>query len=526
MKVSSPPYTTQNFSYTAIAAFVGFLGFISQPSAYTWGEQDMMPFFERIFDPGFLPNDFFTNTVAIKNPRWVFGYFIVLISWTTTLSWYKTLYILKLVMAIASPILHFEVLRTLLKKYVSGYKVDRLAPILLFLVILMVFFKEYRYYFSVASWFSYNTSLHAYNVSLLLSFIAILLKERGNCTVLYLSLFLASCSIHPAMGLFAIWFYFIFLFPKLKDEWQNMLLILGASIFAVISVKFAFSNEMETTTSDFILVYVKERHPWHYHVPDYFNPKGNWIHFFVLMNTLYLIPYIVGILKKTPSLRTLSLLSILSYSGSIIVQYVFIDFFPVKIIAYMGVSRFTTFGYWLAVVLWGIMLAEFMNEKKLFVFPSLRIKTLCLIILNLFLVGILFIDNPKEKYYNNQKEYYDFVRSTPDESIFITYSSRLNTDMRIIGQRGVFISDEFPFTEQFVLEYGERRQMIYGSRVNGFFGVDYYRQLSPRDFVEISTKHQLDYILIENDHAHKFNLNTPVWKDQKHSIYAIKNLKL
>ena len=63
---------SHNYSYLAIAGFFGFLGFMLQPTAYTWGEQDMMPFFERIFDSNYLTNDFFTNTTMTKNPRWVY----------------------------------------------------------------------------------------------------------------------------------------------------------------------------------------------------------------------------------------------------------------------------------------------------------------------------------------------------------------------------------------------------------------------------------------------------------------------
>ncbi|MGB2761355.1 MAG: hypothetical protein WBC58_15460, partial [Maribacter stanieri] len=80
---------SRNYSYLAIAAFFGFLGFMLQPTAYTWGEQDMIPFFERIFDSNYLTNDFFTNTTMTKNPRWVYGYFIVVLSWISTLPWYN-----------------------------------------------------------------------------------------------------------------------------------------------------------------------------------------------------------------------------------------------------------------------------------------------------------------------------------------------------------------------------------------------------------------------------------------------------
>src|SRR5680860_7589 len=155
--------SSRNYSYLAIAAFFGFLGFMMQPTAYTWGEQDMMPFFERVFDSNYLANDFFTNTTVAKNPRWVYGYFIVAISWVTNLSWYKVLYLLKLLLLMLLPVLYFKVLVVLLKKYVTEQALTWLSPFVLISLVLMVILKEYRFYFSVASWLSYNPTLQAHN---------------------------------------------------------------------------------------------------------------------------------------------------------------------------------------------------------------------------------------------------------------------------------------------------------------------------------------------------------------------------
>ena len=97
--------------------------------------------------------------------------------------------------------------------------------------------------------------------------------------------------------------------------------------------------------------------------------------------------------------------------------------------------------------------------------------------------------------------------------------------MRIIGRRAVFIGDEFPFAEQYIAEYAKRRRLMYGSWQNGVNGKDFYRGLKPKDFIEISKKHQLDYILIENGYDKAFSENTPVWKNNKRSIYRVKNLR-
>ncbi len=515
---------SRNYSYLAIAALFGFLGFMMEPTAYTWGEQDMMPFFERVFDANFLTNDFFTNTTVAKNPRWVYGYFVVALSRITTLHWYTILYILKLLWVILMPILYFKVLVVLLRRYVSVKALNRLAPFVLICLVLMVFLKEYRPYFSVASWLAYYLGLSAHNVSITLCLVGILLKEAKRNKIRYLPFFFLAAVVHPAMGLFGMLFYALFLIPEFKKEVKAFLPILVSTLLAVVLVKLVFASEQSLPTSEFIDIYVKERHPWHYSVPDFRNLKGDWEIFFVLMNLLFIIPFLYGLRRKRKILWLLALCTWVSYSGAIAVQYVFIDVIPVKLIAYLGVSRFTTFGYWMLVVLWALLLADHIKKEQALVFPSLPVKNFAILIINLIFVGIVFMDNPREVHYNNRKDYYDFVQRTPKEAIFSTYSRTLNTDMRIIGRRGVFISDEFPFTEKFSVEYAERRKSIYGSFQNDTNGIDFYRELQPKDFIEISKKYQLDYILIENGFDSEFANNTPVWKNNRHSLYSIKSL--
>ena len=294
--------SSRNYSYLAIAAFFGFLGFMMQPTAYTWGEQDMMPFFERVFDSNYLANDFFTNTTVAKNPRWVYGYFIVAISWVTNLSWYKVLYLLKLLLLMLLPVLYFKVLVVLLKKYVTEQSLTWLSPFVLISLVLMVILKEYRYYFSVASWLSYNPTLQAHNVSIALGFVGILVKERGRHTMLYLTIFFLSCLIHPAMGLFTIGFYAIFLVPEFKKELKRFLPVLVSAALAIVLVKLLFAPQSSLSASEFIDLYVKERHPWHYSVPDYANRKGDWGVFFAGMNVLFLLPLLYGLLNKNRAL--------------------------------------------------------------------------------------------------------------------------------------------------------------------------------------------------------------------------------
>lgn len=341
-----------------------------------------------------------------------------------------------------------------------------------------------------------------------------------------LPIFFLSALIHPAIGLFSITFYALFLIPEFKKEFKPLLQILASAMVAVVVVKLVFASNQALPASEFIDIYVKERHPWHYSVPDFINRKGDWGVFFALMNLLFLIPFGYGVFRRRKMLWLLSLCTWVSYAGAIAIQYVFIDVIPIKFIAYLGVSRYTTFGYWMLVILWGILLSDLVKSEKALVFPSLTVKNFAILIINLIFVGIVFIDNPKETFYNNRKGYYDFIHSTSEDAIFVTYSPPMNTDMRLIGRRGVFTSDEFPFVEQYILEYGERRNLIFGSRQQESHGIDFYRNLKPNDFFEISKKYQLDYVLIENKFNSAFAKYKPVWQNKRHSIYRVQNLSL
>ena len=305
-----------------------------------------------------------------------------------------------------------------------------------------------------------------------------------------------------------------------------MLAIIASGVSAVLAVKFIFATQQPLPASEFIEIYAKERHPWHYSVVDFFNRKGDWGIFFVGMNLLFAAPLVHGLFRKRTEVWQIALAGLLAYSGSIVLQYVFIDIFPSKLITYIGVSRFTTFGYWIALLLWGLILCDSLKEGKLFAPLQMRSGFFYTVLANFIIVGLVFLDSPLEGRYRNSNAYYDFVQSTAKDAIFATYSQPLNTDIRLVGRRGVFVGDEFPFAEQYIREYGERRQLMYGSRLDERTGTAFYRNLKPVDFIEISEKYQLDYIVIETKFNTEFSGYEPVWKNNKHSIYSIENLRL
>lgn len=525
MTPMNKPLRKENYSYLAFLAFCGFLTFIVNPTAYTWGEQDMMPFLERVFNPEFLTNDFFTNSSALRNPRWVYGYLIVAPSWITGISWYTTLYVGKLLLLTILPIFHFKVIRVLLNRYVNTSILNRLEPFVFIAVVLMTVWAGYRDFFAIAGWRGYNPFLTPMNVSLLCCFVGILFRETNQRSLFYLGFFFLSCAIHPAMGLFGMVFYIIFIIPSIKVEALSVVKIVIAGIIAIVLVRFFLVSSETLSAAEFIQYYALERHPWHYHVPEYTHQMGNWKHYFLLINLLFLIPLGYGIFRKRKELWITALVAWLSYVLSIFFQYFFIDIYPLKIMAYLGPSRNTTFGYWSLVILWSLMFSYEMKKDNKWSFPSIKLSSFLVILFNLLIIGLLYLDNPKELNTKFKKDFYSFVTSTPENSIFVAYSVDINTDLRIIGERAVTVGKEFPFAESEIKEFHARYTSLYGSQQKGMNWVEHFRTLKPKDFLSVSKKYGLDYVILEREFAINFKENVPVWTNNKLYIYSVEDLK-
>ena len=515
----------EHFTRVGILLFCGFLSFIMNPTAYTWGEQDMMPFFERLSDPDFLQGDFFTNTTTIKNPRWVYGYLIAGLSALNGLSWYVNLYLAKLLLLLGMPVLYYEVMVALLGRYLNRDKLERISWFILFGTILTVVYTDYRHVFSIARWDNYKPVINSANLSLAACFLGILAREVKRTSLMHLILFMVGAFIHPAMGIFCATFYISFLLPQIRKEWRLILKITISCLLAAVLIKLIFSSDSPLGTSEFIEFYVIERHGWHYYLPLFQHWLGNWKHFFLLMNILLWSTVVFGLIRKQKHLVQLGLISALGYIASVVLQYLFIEVYPVKLMAYLGVTRYTVFAYWAMIMLWAYILSHLKIKTPRLKLPKLTLGVVLALFVNFLILGMLYLDNPREVRSQVWKDFYSFVGDTAPESTFLTYSERLNTDLRIIGRRPVFISKEFPFVESKIEEYTDRRRLAFGSKLGELQGIEFYRTLTPQDFSEMAENYPLDYIVIEAEYAAVFENITPVWSNRILKVFSLSDLK-
>ncbi|WP_373072316.1 hypothetical protein, partial [Zeaxanthinibacter enoshimensis] len=272
--------------------------------------------------------------------------------------------------------------------------------------------------------------------------------------------------------------------------------------------------------------YIIESHPWHYHVPDYkqYNPLWFWV--FTGISAMYLVPIIYGIKKGNKDLVITAVTAMIFFIAAVILQYIFIDIIPLKFIAYLGPSRYTTFGLWSVLVCWILMLGLIIKEKPVSPLPVIPYKALLLLIFSLIISGASLIDDPWQPMSLAKKNLFTFIRSTPKQSVFLTYSNALNMDLRIIGKRSVLISKEFPFAESRITEHVERYTTVYGSRLNKISEIQYFRSLKPVDWKNIAEQYELDYLLIEKNYSDSFNSLTPVWEEGDWQIFALKDFTL
>ena len=250
---------------------------------------------------------------------------------------------------------------------------------------------------------------------------------------------------------------------------------------------------------------------------------------------------IIGILKKDQYLQKIEPVFFLIYGGAILIQYVFIEILPVKIIAVIDPVRFSIFAFWMLVFVTTYTLSQYLPLKLIPVIQERKIfarKTMVFIMLAavslLYITGLQHKDNPKEDFTNQHPELVQWIElHTTSEDVFSVFPSFPPTHVPLLLNRGVFTGNGFPFTEDSFVEFNQRERLIFGSEsykndnsvvLPGGKHTLFYRALTPDDFVAASKEFQLDYVATETKHVEKFSGYSPVYADEFTTIYALEDL--
>jgi len=504
------------YLYPTLLSILSFiLFFYLGHTAYEWPAIDMVPFYERYLDPNFAINDFFTNAISSeRNPRWIFGISILVISELFSSSWYTVLYILKLTFVLFLPVLFYYVLSIGALKY-SNITYRTQIQFLSFIFVLLSFSTFFSTFLTIASWEPLFIQATSSTLSLFLGLVGILIKELDSRYARIFSIFIFALATleHPAVGIFVILFDIIINIAFLKNNlYYYAQLFVYSIILPIVILKIFFASNTNLSTIDFLKIYVFERHPHHYALKYFFAmPRSYYTlgFYFVLM----ILPLFYFFKKKNE--KKVLFFSIVLFTLTIVVfisQYFFVYIFPNKMIIELGPVRFSQFFYWLCAILWIIIL----SKQKLFRnISSIKFQFFYIFIVSivtLYILGIFLLDNYRQDCIKEpDQEVLDFVKTTKQDSVFYSPNNTLNINIRNFTGRSLYITHEFPFNENFFIEFSRRRSEVVNAK-------------NLQDFVRVSNEKRLDYLVVD---IHSFESSTcpTVFMNNLYKIYDLNKLR-
>jgi hypothetical protein len=356
-----------------------------------------------------------------------------------------------------------------------------------------------------------------------------------------IGLWFASTLIHPQTSLYLFLFYSIAAVNKgtLRDI---SAIFLTSIVIPMTLMILLFPSKHHLSSSEFVRLYAFEGLPWHY-LPSHFATLGPfpWWISYILINCMIIAPLLYGVIWKKANIAVISILFLTVYVSSILLQYMFVELIPIRMVAILGPSRMSFLGYWMVVVLYTLCAIELffsaVHEKTINRIPHFTRKmNIVYPILVIFIlaasVSIFFKDDPYKRVSSMRTELYKWIGGRTDkDSVFVTYPDGfLGFSIPLIAKRAIFFGNGFPVNEEFLEEYIKRKQMIYGSLSeqdklrgywpNGRFN-SHYQSLMPADFINISRTYQLDYVLVDKSHSGNFMNIKPVFTDETTNVYSI-----
>lgn len=534
-----------------ILAAVSLLSFIHEgQTAYEWPAIDMAPFLSRCENPDYLTNDFFTNASSEPNSRSIFGYLVIGASRLFGGNWFDGLRLVRLAHAALLPPLAYAALLGILCYKNRGRTDIRngLAPrIVLAVGILLAIDGFANKWFTVAWWRPWHPVANANWMAFVLGFAAIALMTRIQSRWRYIGVafFAAATLIHPAIGSFSVAFYYLAVLER--AGWRECVAVLSIAVIAVglLHMKL-FSPVEKISAADFVKHYVTLQHPNHYDPGTIFQASKDRI---AIVCASLALCFFAGRRMRNTQVQVTSALFIAAYVGCLIAQYLFVNVVPVKIVVALGPSRFSMFGYFMALILLAMISVDpaWQNVRlhPLVAKSFARIATLsetifsrisipafvapALALVGLVIVFALYDDSPLKERREHSREYYEWVENRTDrDDVFLIVGAQdlFSFSMRHIGQRAVFHDECFPFREDFFHEFTERKQLA--EQV-----MDHLEKNESQSAVDtiqtIARKYPVDYLVYRESDAQqgerdRFPGQNWCYQDEQFTVYRIAEL--
>lgn len=518
----------------------------------------------NIYD-GILEYDFFTN--AIQNTPKIFTSWILKIPYIFGMDWYNGIYLIHVFLNIIYLPLLFICINRILNQFFfkknSNFLKILFVRLLTFILVWSRVIEFIQSRKSPMGWPNafytpyFNAEPDEFSLIFGLFFLYFVFEDFKYKNFLCPVLLGLSIFFHALYGL-AIFslamVYYISSRDKYFDSTISYNFIFGLFFPSLLLfLKYGYQNYLNP--EKFIEIYSLTNYSFHYKMSEIIG----WPAVFWLAGYLFLS--ILSLRMEDKSLIKLSLLSLLYFIIPPLIQFLGTEVFKIKIIATLGLNRFSVFNSFIFFVNCLVVFKKskyfsycinFIKKIKIYIheeandYKMFREKTyrklfllffqkitaqIITMILIIFSIWNLTKHNPLEDYFISWKsseksvsveKFCTFIRENLHENsiIFVNgkdgyLSMQLSFAIRCFGQRATFSDFSFPFNESVLLEWEKRN---YYCKNFEFLSVD--------DFFELSEKYSLTHFLTTHDQVGEFSNFPSLWNNKHFILFDINNIKI
>lgn len=491
-----------------------------------WGPSmtDSFPAVERLLDPKFITNDFYTNTFKDFSARYYVSKFYILggllfnTHYTTFIAYANIFRIL-----ITTLLVYFFYLILTENRQVA---------------FIGTFLGSFTFFLfpKTVGWVFMTQELSGQNISLLFNMLALIfiLKNKFNWSFIPFSI---SFLFHPVVAFHGICVGLVIFFSKygrsgLKNTLKDYKLYLFFIYFLVfvlmwyIPLKEVMKGVISLSAQEYTQILGYFRHPHHY-IPSQFGLFG-WV---IFISYFISLVYMIFVLRKSYSQFSIIVNLLLYLCLMMIVGYVFVEIYPIKIVVTLIPYRSLWIFPLIYMGIYGLYIFKKLENRDNLSFLLLHVPIIlffissnyptllkykftlifCVLIylyaavndfkvlnnktinnINVYLSKNLFEKYSLQKIYTGPILIYLFIslyhfniqipnindsqnliykwiqNNTFEQSIIVSEptSGIDNSLIRLVARRAVVVSGDFPFVEKYYKEWHQRSKDVYGNNIN------------------------------------------------------------
>lgn len=501
-----------------------FLGFIHQAlffglpiTAFEWPSFDMGLFFERFEVPNFLAGDFLTDAMASNNPRLVFGYQVVFLMKTLGINWHQAFLLLKSILVCLLPPLTFNYLVVAVQKMLKSKNTPEIIFFCFIGTIVIFFTKNLQYRLMIGDYLQHEVKSTPHSLSIFWALLGTAFYSTN--TKVYTILLFLSTFTHPSVGL--IFFILNSVFLEFWQSPKKTAIIFFITIFLPFLILIlGFSSPHNIDLNEFIEIYIKNRLPHHY---DFMSWDKTHIFKILISNSIIILGCGLFFKKTLKNIWMKSVIILIIYWSALMSQYFFIEIIPFKPIILIGPARLTAFSFiFILPFIISLLCIRYKTNKSLnlsFINPAL---VLIFFTTTVFAIYNFAEKNPLSKIKQKNLALFEWIeKNTTPEEIFVAPINNLAEEIPFVAKRKVFISQIFPFREDYYKEYHRRWQLIFGTEKDK--SMEYYEGNGIERWRDILKNEKISYIIFKNKHNSIFNNFNPAYKDDNWIVFSSKS---